>query len=103
MTNILWAYDESSGSFSALPASPWLLPAIGLLAFAALCKKIKPPSAVVVDTGRPIDYQTMACNSSRYYQLLERQSIGDLSESEQVEMINLAHPPWARPGETWTY
>ena len=34
--NLWWAYDPEDGSFSALPASPWLIPAMLLTAVVAV-------------------------------------------------------------------
>jgi len=104
MANIFWSYDESEGSFSPLPASPWLLPAIGLFALAALFQAIKssqPPEELgPMPPYDPILYEK---NKTRYYYLIQRKADYGLSEDEQSELNRLIRPPWASKGQIWTY
>lgn len=104
MANIFWAYDESEGSFSPLPASPWLLPAIGLFALAALFKAIK-DSGPAPETGPPPVYDPIIYenNKKRYYYLIQRKVDCGLSDDDQSELDRLIRPPWVTNGQVWTY
>lgn len=107
MANIWWAYDEDNGSFSALPASPLLLPAIGAFFLLAVfdkmaednrSKKILKPACEM-----NIDRTLYDSNKKRYHELLAVIRKRPLNEDEESEMYRLAHPPWSDPGEVWTY
>jgi hypothetical protein len=106
MTRILWNYDEASGTVSALPASPLLLPA--LIAFGLLC--IAQAIAKLFKIGRPLpwnfDERLYAKNKKRYNYLLYKKYIleQELSLTEWYEFEKvLPYPPWGKPGERWTY
>jgi hypothetical protein len=107
MANIWWAYDENNSSFSALPASPLLLPAIGLFFLLAVFDRmaerdrgkqiIKPASELKVDRT------LFSSNKQRYCEMLEILKVRPFTEDEESEMYRLEHPPWSDPGESWTY
>lgn len=107
MANIWWSYDESKGSFSALPASPLLLPALGIFLLLAFfdkmaedgrSKKILKPACEM-----NIDRTLYDSNKKRYHEMLEILKKRQFNEDEDSEMYRLAHPPWSEPGEVWTY
>lgn len=107
MANIFWSYDESKGSFSALPASPLLLPVLGIFLLLALFDKtaedgrskkiLKPAHEMNIDRALHQEYK------ERYYKMLEIMRKRPLNEDEQSEMYQLVHPPWADGYEVWTY
>lgn len=106
MRRVLWGYDESTGDISTLPASPWLLPALGLLAFATLLERtgfLSENGPVSLPAG--FNEKEWRENSERYHYLVDKEFSGEgLTISEQYELTNkLPHPSWAQPGEYWTY
>ena len=107
MANIWWAYDESNGSFSALPASPLLLPAIGIFFLLAVFERMaeNDRSKEILKPAREVkvNMSLHESNRQRYYQLLEIIKVRPLNEDEDSEMYQLQHPPWSDPGEVWTY
>jgi hypothetical protein len=107
MLNIWWAYDESSGSFSALPASPLLLPCIGLFfLFAVLDKSQNGSKAgrILESADRAkADMTAFEINRTRYKRLLAILAERPLTEQEDSELYQLEHPKWGKPGEDWTY
>jgi hypothetical protein len=106
-TNIWWAYDDSSGTFSPLPASPLLLPAIGLFFLLAVYDRMrhKWQSGKILATANQlgVDNTTIGEYRKRYNELLSIMMYRNLDEDEQSEMHQLEHPPWAEPGEVWSY
>jgi len=107
MANIWWAYDEDNGSFSALPASPLLLPAIGLFFLLAVFDKMSSGENAGKVTGsanRVLEYGPLfEQNKARFNQLLTIMRRRELNEDEKSELHRIQHPPWAGPGELWTY
>ena len=107
MANIWWAYDEDNGSFSALPASPLLLPAIGLFFLLAMFDKMsngENAGKVTGSASRVLEYGPLfEQNKARFNQLLAIMRRRELSEDERSELHRIQHPPWAEPGELWTY
>ena len=107
MANIWWAYDESNGSFSALPASPLLLPALGFFFLLAVFDKMGggensgkiTGSADRVTESGPLFEQ----NKTRFKELLAIMRRRQLNDDEEAELHKIQHPPWAEPGEVWTY
>lgn len=103
-TNIFYAYDSATGSFSPLPASPWLLPAMGVFALLAAYKKCELSRPVIVGEPPEIDPKVLNSYRARYNKLIDKKHWGDgLSFEESIELNNLQRPPWAKPGEVWTY
>lgn len=104
MSNIWWAYDESSGSFSALPASPALLPALGVFFLAAVFSagKEKPRVIETYPDGNPYMGEHLA-NKPRYDELINIMGYRELTDKEQSELHRLKHPRWAKDGEVWCY
>jgi hypothetical protein len=105
MSEIKWSYDAETGSFSALPASPWLLPALGLLCLAPIAQKIaeeaaKDPKPVNAKFD-PIVYLE---NKQLYHELVNKQAspVG-LTQHEEMQLLSIMRPPWATGGELWTY
>jgi len=107
MANIWWAYDESEGSFSALPASPLLLPALGffflLAVFDEIAEKGRSKQITKPAAELKVDRTLFDSNKQRYRELLNVIKVRPLNEDEESEMYRLSHPPWAEPGEVWTY
>lgn len=107
MANIWWAYDEEKSSFSALPASPLLLPALGIFFLFAIFDKmaedsrskkiLKPAHEMNIDRALHQEYK------EKYYKMLEIMRKRPLTEDENSEMYQLVHPPWADGYEVWTY
>ena len=107
MANIWWAYDEDNGSFSALPASPLLLPALGLFFLMAVFDKMsngENAGKVTGSANRVLEYGPLfEQNKARFNQLLAIMRRRELNEDETAELYKIQHPPWAEPGEVWTY
>lgn len=107
MVNIWWAYDENNGSFSALPASPLLLPALGLFFLMAVFDKMSSENnggKVIGRADKVLNYGPLfEQNKVRFKQLCDIIRKRELSEDERSELYQLQHPPWAEPGEIWTY
>lgn len=105
MSEIKWAYDSETGGFSALPASPWLLPALGLLCLAPIAQRIveegqKDPKPA----GKDFDPVLYLEYKLTYRSLVQKQfSCQGLTTEEEMQMISIMNPPWAEPGEVWTY
>jgi hypothetical protein len=105
MSNIWWAYDEENGSFSALPASPMLLPALGLFFLAAVfsrAQKSSGPTKLACEMQN-VDHGLIHRNAARFHELLAIMKTRNLNDSEESELYRIQHPPWAEPGEVWTY
>lgn len=107
MANIWWAYDEDNGSFSALPASPLLLPALGLFFLMAVFDKMgngENAGKVTGNTDRVLEYGPLfEENKARFKELIAIIRQRELNEDETAELYKIQHPPWAEPGEVWTY
>jgi hypothetical protein len=104
MSEIKWAYNEQTGSFSALPASAFLLPVlvfIGLLPFIEkLYNKQKfRPQPLPLDFDKDLHQKF----SIRYKELKSKQLEAGLTINEQLELQRLTKPPWSKPGEYWHY
>lgn len=104
MANIWWAYDESNGNFSALPASPLLLPAIGLFFLLAVFDKMSGDSKKIGTTNAITHHgELFEANRVRFNELIAIIKRRQLTEDETAELDRIQHPPWAEPGEVWTY
>jgi hypothetical protein len=104
MSEIKWAYDEQTGTFSALPASIFLLPAILLAACLPFAEKAynkykyRPES--LPDN---FDKKLHDRYAVRYKQLKAKQRQTELTLNERLELHSLTKPPWSKPGEYWHY
>lgn len=110
-TNLWWAYDGESGSFSTLPAGPMLLPALGIFAFVAIAKALKsngltPKSAIGNAMYNSDLYQK---DKARFNYLINKkiqaakEGVEGLSLAELNELENLRYPSWngGRPWHNW--
>lgn len=104
MTNIFYSYDSQTGSFSALPASPWLLPAMGAFALLAAYQKYKLSQPSIIGVAPCINPIIRDIYSKRYGELINKKHWGGgLTFEESIELRNIQYPPWAEPGEIWSY
>ena len=104
MANLWWAYDENNGNFSALPASPVLLPAIGLFFLLAVFDKMNSGPKVIGKTDAISKHgELFEANKTRFYELIAIMRRRPLTDDERTELYKIQHPPWADPGEVWTY
>jgi hypothetical protein len=106
MSEIKWAYDSKTGSFSALPASPFLLLAIGAIVLLPLLEeayyknKFKPvPHASNFDPILHEQYRR------RWKQLNDKKAAGaQLTWEEIAEISQMQNPPWRQPEDSlYTY
>jgi hypothetical protein len=105
MSEIKWAYDENTGSFSALPASPFLLVALGAVALLPLAEKAY-NKAKYGPSPLPsnFDWQLYHQYKERYKILKTKKQSGEqLDFTEIAEWQKLSRPPWAESGEIWAY
>jgi hypothetical protein len=105
MSEIKWAYHVENGTISALPASPWLLPALGILCLAPLVAKLV-EQAERDPQPLPENFDPILFNDYRkiYRALMHKKASGiELSTEESLRLQTIAHPPWAKPGEIWSY
>jgi len=103
MSEIKWAYDESNGTFSALPASPLLLPSILFLALVAPLFRAKYEAEKSYASPRPIDLKLHEQYRQEYLSLMNKRETQELTLQERVRLQDLQNPPWKLPGETWHY
>ena len=108
--NLWWSYDPDGGSFSALPAGPMLLPALGVFAIIAVRQAFKELTA---SKTKGLGYSFI---NSDYYQSAKRRQdylidkkidglkgIGSgLTLGEQTELTNLQHPAFNNGGR-WSF
>jgi hypothetical protein len=94
--NLWWSYDSESSSFSALPASPMLLPALAIMGLLSIFGfgrvRIGSNADKLGEFGKSEQYKK-DCNR---YQELRRKWIanGELCGEEYHEMVQLKHPKW---------
>lgn len=91
-SNLWWAYDSESGSFSALPASPLLVPALVIMGIIALVKGSPRKPATIYDVaGSLIDTREWQANHDRYLALVDRHARDpdSLDNCEWLEMKRL--------------
>lgn len=103
MAEIKWAYDATEGSFSPLPASPFLLPALGLICLFPIIEKMMDEAR---KNPRPcnIDKEKYKRYKERFHYLIQKESKHNgLDDNETLELHSLMNPPWADPNELWTY
>lgn len=102
MAEIKWAYDENTGSFSALPASSWLSVAIG---WKLMMHCVRHFAGDGVPESIPnynhIEYLTHRDNYHRIiFKILKNMP---LTKEESDQYYAAIHPSWSKPGETWSY
>jgi hypothetical protein len=108
--NLWWSFDADNNSFSALPAGPMLLPALGVFAVVAAVQSIR--GAL---TPRPNHPGASFMASDAYRLMKERQDfliakrvqgiMGEgegLTIGEHTELAKLQRPSWAN-GDTWSF
>jgi hypothetical protein len=91
-SNLWWAYDSETGSFSALPASPLLVPALIIMGIIALARGNPRPPATIQDVaGHLVDSPEWQANHDRYEHLLSRYTCNpdSLDNYEWLEMKRL--------------
>lgn len=90
-TNLWWAYDSENGSFSALPAGPFLLPALIIVSVASLFgsgfrRNLSPREMF----GNMVDTPAWKQRYARYMELIEQDVNGPgLSLGEYAEYRRL--------------
>lgn len=89
--SLWWAYDESNGSFSALPATPLIIPAAIILSiFSAFHWLFNPPRTRKQIFGPITQTNYYQQANSRYHQLTtKRLDLGDLEIHEWREYYDL--------------
>ena len=103
--SLWWAYDEQSNSFSALPAGPFLLPALLAASVAVVCQKfrrnaVNPKNLISQSIYNSPEYQHA---KQRYYYLINKKATENgLSIQEEAELWRLKTPWWANGGQ-WIY
>ena len=103
--SLWWSYDSEDNSFSALPAGPFLLPAICIALCVSAFGAIKswsnrPENVVSRDLLNSYEYQRMR---RRYFELIDKKlENGGLSLQDHHELEQLKHPYWIQSG-TWSY
>jgi hypothetical protein len=102
MANILYAYDGESSSFSALPASPWLLPAIFLLVAIGIIDEAKRAVPVNICAPPGTDPEAYEIKRQRYYELLPKFVDSSMTYPEEMEWQKLIYPP-GHKGAPLTY
>ncbi len=108
MSEIKWAYDKETGSFSALPASNFLLLALaglGLLPFIEKVywyrlRKPQPCPDVNLELYEEYakDYKRLA---PKFYNFDGKQP--EMTLDELLRWERILYPPWCKPGEKWIY
>lgn len=105
MSQIKWAYDENSGSFSALPASPFLLLALGAVALLPLLEeaynkqKFKPQPL-------PPDFDWNLYNEykQKYHELKAKKISGqEFNYADTISWQRVIYPPWHNEPGRWSY
>lgn len=94
--NLWWAYDSESNSFGALPASPFLLPALAIMGVLSLFGfgrvRVSSNAEMLGEFGKSSEYRKC---EARYNELEEKERRGwELSTEELLEMDRLNHPKW---------
>lgn len=101
MANILWAYDEERSSFSALPASPWLLPAIAIAGVVAAVRSCQ-PKEIILDVSPEIDKEEYERNKIKYRSLMQKYP-REWTEDEWMTYRAISYPSWWKEGPPWGY
>ena len=108
--SLWWSFDSGSNTFSALPAGPALLPALGLFALFAGVRALKgftaPQNAGISSTLLNSDYYRETKVRQDYLIQKKIDGVMGISEgltlAEQGELSDIFHPAW-RNGGTWSF
>jgi hypothetical protein len=90
-TNLWWAYDSENGSFSALPAGPFLLPALIIVGIVSLFQGLNSRELSPREMfGSIVDTPTWKQRHARYIELVHRRvNNGELELAEHEEFRQL--------------
>lgn len=82
-----------------------LLPALGLFFLTAVFSKAQKDNEVtkLACEMQNVDHGLVYRNTIRFNELLAIMKTRNLNDSEESELYRIQHPPWADPGEVWTY
>jgi hypothetical protein len=101
---LLWGIDKETGSISALPASPLLLPAIavlGVLKLFSVVHKPKPKTAPLPAGFNSKEYYSNKREYDYYVEKIKERK--ELTEYEKMRFNTvLPFPSWSK-GEPWHY
>lgn len=102
---LLWGINCESGQISALPASPFLLPAFLIYCVVWFIGLFVPKKVKKEPIPLDFDEQEYAKNKAMYHYLCDKLQRGEqLTDSEKYTLnCILPRPSWAKPGEWWTY
>ena len=103
--NLLWSFDEGSGSFAPLPAGPLLIPALvifGLLRLFGGSGAREIPDRELLPR-HILESREYRQDCARYRYLSDKlDRLGDLEPLEFIERRALQHPKWNKGG-LWFY
>lgn len=103
---LLYGYDSDNNTFTPLPASPLLLPAILLGGIVALLKwAINRQNRPIKVRNHPsgCSRETFVWYRDKYNELLDKKyNRGGLTPIEETVLLHVAHPPW-NDGKLTTY
>ena len=102
---LLWGIDCDSGKISALPASPFLLPAVLVYCVLWFIGLFIPRKVRTEPIPHNFNQKEYARNKIMYHYLCDKLNRGQqLTDSEKYALnYALPRPSWAKPGEWWTY
>ena len=91
-TNLWWAYDSETGSFSALPASPFLVPALIIMSIIALFKGAnRQPVTTIEELAGPLrDTAEWQQKYKRYHELIKKR-VESANNFDPYESLELEH------------
>lgn len=107
MDRLLYDYDSETNKISPLPASPLLLPAMLFIGAWYIAEKIwhlfriEKPINIIEDRGVPPEM--LESYRKEYHEIIAIKNTRELDTLERLRLEHLRHPPWALPGETWSY
>lgn len=103
--NLLWSFDEGSGSFAPLPAGPLLIPALVIY---GLLRLFSGGGGTTIPAHRMLPRHIIESaeyrrDCARYRYLWDKRCrFGDLDPIEWIELQGLEHPAWYG-GKRWLY
>lgn len=103
MANIFWSYNSEQGNFSPLPASPLLLPAIGVLGALAVFNACQ-SREYILDESPQIESDELTRNTE-VYNRLRNKGMENFTDSDWIEWNRISYPSWHnnRNGPPWGY